>query len=76
MPDLTDMAARWTLEDTSEINCFAVWVESTLTQGVEMTTMLATSWEPLIYRVKPFAGKPLRLRGNPPEARPSPPPIG
>ena len=57
MPDLTGMAAHWTLEDASEINCFAVWVESTLADGVEMTTMLATSWEPLIYRVKPFAGK-------------------
>lgn len=64
MPDLTDMAARWTLEDTSELNCFAVWVESTLTQGVEMTTMLATSWEPLIYRVKPFAGKRGELEFN------------
>jgi len=57
MPDLTDMAGRWTVADTSEINCFAVWVESTLADGVEMTTLLATSWEPLIYRVKPFAGK-------------------
>lgn len=57
MPDLTNMAAAWTLEDTSQLNCFAVWVESTLTDGVEMTTMLATSWEPLIYRVNPFAGK-------------------
>lgn len=57
MPDLSGLAARWSREDTSELNCFVVWVESALTDGVEMTTMLATSWDPLIYRVKPFAGK-------------------
>lgn len=57
MPDLTDLTASWNLIDTSELNCFVVWVESTLTEGVELTSMRTSHWTPLIYRVKPFAAK-------------------
>lgn len=57
MPDLTDLTARWNLEDASQLNCFVVWVESTLTDGVELTSMRTSHWTPLIYRVKPFAAR-------------------
>jgi precorrin-6B methylase 2 len=62
--DLSRMTARWNLEDASNINCFAVWVESTFTEGVTHTTMLASHWKPLIYRVRPFAGKSGELEFN------------
>jgi protein arginine N-methyltransferase 1 len=53
-PDLHNLTARWTLEDANQINCFAVWVEATLTKDIRMTTMRTTSWSPVIYRIKPF----------------------
>lgn len=57
MPDLTDLTARWDLEDASRLNCFVVWMESTLTEGVELTSIRTSHWTPLIYRVEPFAAK-------------------
>jgi SAM-dependent methyltransferase len=54
--NLSDMRARWTIEDASSLNSFVVWVESVMTKGVTHTTVRASHWRPLIYRVKPFQG--------------------
>jgi protein arginine N-methyltransferase 1 len=54
LPNLTNLTARWSLSDTSQINCFAVWAEATLTNGISLSTLRTTSWTPIIYRIKPF----------------------
>jgi type I protein arginine methyltransferase len=56
LPDLTDLSAHWELTDAGEINCFAVWAEASLTEGVSIKTSQTTSWMPMIYRIKPFQG--------------------
>lgn len=53
-PELGNLAARWKLKNTTDINCFAVWAEATLTDGVELSTLDTTSWSPIIYLIKPF----------------------
>ena len=53
-PELRNLAAHWKLKDTTDVNCFAVWVEATLTEGVELSTLDTTSWSPIIYLIKPF----------------------
>ena len=55
IPEFSDLTLQWELDDVSEINCFAVWSEATLTRGVNLTTLKTTSWTPLIYRVAPFS---------------------
>lgn len=54
-PALGNLAARWKLKNTNEVNCFAVWAEATLTEGVELATLDTTSWSPIVYLIKPFA---------------------
>jgi len=53
-PELANLSGRWTLKNTTGINCFAVWTEATLTDGVELSTLDTTSWSPIIYMIKPF----------------------
>ncbi len=53
-PDLNNLTARWELADTREVNCFAVWAEATLTDGLSITTSQTTSWLPMVYRIRPF----------------------
>ena len=53
-PDLSSLTARWELPDARRVNCFAVWAEVTLVNGVSITTRQTTSWFPMIYRIKPF----------------------
>jgi protein arginine N-methyltransferase 1 len=53
-PDLGSLTARWELPDARRVNCFAVWAEVTLINGVSITTRHTTSWFPMIYRIKPF----------------------
>lgn len=53
-PDLSSLTARWELLDARQVNCFAVWAEVTLVNGVSITTRQTTSWFPMIYRIKPF----------------------
>ncbi|HJQ68450.1 MAG TPA: 50S ribosomal protein L11 methyltransferase [Blastocatellia bacterium] len=53
-PELVDLTARWTLKDASGINCFAVWGEMTLTEGLTLSTYDTSSWSPILYLVKPF----------------------
>lgn len=53
-PDLSSLKARWELPDASQVNCFAVWAEVTLINGLRITTRQTTSWMSVIYRVRPF----------------------
>jgi predicted RNA methylase len=53
-PELNDLIARWTLKDAKELNCFAVWGELTLTEGINLSTYETSSWSPVIYMIKPF----------------------
>ncbi len=53
-PDLNGLTARWDLLDARRVNCFAVWADVTLVNGVSITTRETTSWFPMIYRIKPF----------------------
>ena len=54
IPQFSGLTARWEMEDASQVNCFAVWAEAKLTEGVNLTAIRTTSWTPLLYRVKPF----------------------
>ncbi|MEO6786642.1 MAG: class I SAM-dependent methyltransferase [Chthoniobacteraceae bacterium] len=56
-PALGSLTARWPQQDMERINCFAVWAEATLTQGIAVSTMDTPSWSATAYRVKPFAQK-------------------
>ena len=60
-PDLTDLTARWEVRDASEVNCFVIWAEAGLTEGIRLAGIETTSWTPLIYRVRPFTGGPGEL---------------
>ncbi len=53
-PDLGNLIGRWEISDTRRVNCFAVWAEVTLINGVTISTMQTSSWLPMIYRIKPF----------------------
>jgi len=57
MPEFADLTVRWEVEDASKVNCFAVWAEATLAEGISMAGIQTTSWTPLIYRLKPFSGR-------------------
>lgn len=56
IPEFAGLTARWEMKDISDVNCFAVWAEATLTEGVNLTAIRTTSWTPFMYRVKPFSG--------------------
>jgi len=56
-PDLAGLKAAWAIPDTTQVNCFVVWAEATLVNGITITTRQTTSWVPMIYRLKPFAQK-------------------
>jgi protein arginine N-methyltransferase 1 len=60
-PDLANLSARWTIKDTTAINCFVIWAESVLTEGVKIKTSDTSSWTPILYPVKPFKSKKGRL---------------
>src|SRR5215813_9167756 len=53
-PALDGLTARWKLQDTNRINCFAVWADATLTRGIQLATIQGASWSPVIYRIDPF----------------------
>jgi SAM-dependent methyltransferase len=55
-PVLSNLTARWKVNNTSGINCVVTWAEATLTEGVELSTLNTTSWTPLAYMIKPFGG--------------------
>ena len=56
-PALGNLTARWPRQDVARMNCFAVWVEATLTHGIAVSTLDTPSWAAIAYRVKPFAQK-------------------
>lgn len=60
-PDLDSLSARWEMKDTTAVNCFVIWAESILTEGVKIKTLDTTSWNPVVYPIKPFKGKRGRL---------------
>ncbi len=53
---LENLRAKWRIENAASVNCFVVWVESLLTEGVNLSTRETTSWLPNIFRIEPFAG--------------------
>jgi predicted RNA methylase len=53
-PSVADMKACWREQDTTRVNCFAVWVEATLGGGVAVTTIETASWSATAYRIRPF----------------------
>lgn len=59
-PDLSDLVARWALEEGSRADCFAVWPEATLAPGVRLSGWRANAWTPEVYRFLPFT----RSRGE------------
>jgi protein arginine N-methyltransferase 1 len=52
--DMSSMTARWKMSDLSQVNCFAVWAEFTLTDGARLSTVDTSSWSPVVYPIKPF----------------------
>ena len=54
MPDLSNLHASWGQLETKNINCFAVWAEVSLVQGINVETIKTTSWSTTVYRTKPF----------------------
>ncbi len=54
-PEVGSLTARWDQQATSGLNCFAVWVEATLTENVEFKTTDTASWSVTAYRIRPFA---------------------
>lgn len=53
-PELVDLTAKWALKDATELNCFAVWGEMTLTENLTLSTYETSSWSPILYMIKPF----------------------
>lgn len=60
-PDET-LSATWTTGNALSANCFVVWVESRLTEGVTLSTRDTTSWTPTLFRFEPFSDDPGQLR--------------
>lgn len=54
LPDLTNLTASWQQLDATAINCFAVWANATLTDGVRLSSLKTTSWTPVFYRFQRF----------------------
>jgi predicted RNA methylase len=53
-PDMSKMTARWKMSDLSQVNCFAIWAELTLTGDSKLSTVDTSSWSPVVYPIKPF----------------------
>jgi predicted RNA methylase len=55
LPDMSKMTARWKIGDLSQVNCFAVWADLTLTRNARLSTVDTTNWSPVVYPIKPFS---------------------
>ncbi|MDQ3747651.1 MAG: hypothetical protein M3367_01360 [Acidobacteriota bacterium] len=55
-PSLENLRAEWKISNAEPINCFIVWVESRLTENINLSTRETTAWQPNIYRIKPVEG--------------------
>jgi len=53
-PNLNGLKASW--ETREKVDCFLVWVESRLCDGVVLDTRETSSWFPNVYRVEPSGG--------------------
>ena len=58
------LVENWETNTANTANCFAVWVESRLTDGVYLSTRDTTSWTPTLYRFEPFVENPERIHLN------------
>jgi precorrin-6B methylase 2 len=58
MPDLSVLRASWGQLETRGVNCFAVWADISLIDGIDVETINTTSWSAIVYRTKPFAQSP------------------
>jgi protein arginine N-methyltransferase 1 len=56
-PDVGGLHARWKLDDTRKLNCFAAWSTATLVEGVRLSTLRAPSWTPVVYPIEPLKGR-------------------
>lgn len=55
-PSLENLRVKWDVSNAASINCFVVWAESRLTEGVHLSTRRTSSWLPNVYRIEPIAG--------------------
>lgn len=53
-PKLRGLTAKWKLSHATDINCLVVWVESALTEGIELSALDAASWQLTVYAIRPF----------------------
>jgi protein arginine N-methyltransferase 1 len=53
-PRLTGLTARWKMSDLPRVNCFVIWAEATIGEAVNLKTIATSSWNPIVYRIKPF----------------------
>jgi len=54
-PRLDRLTARWKMSDLPSVNCFVIWAEATIGEAVNLKTIATSSWNPIVYRIKPFA---------------------
>lgn len=53
-PKLNRLTARWQMSDLPQINCFVIWAEAAIGEAVHIKTINTSSWNPIVYRIKPF----------------------
>lgn len=53
-PRLDRLTARWEISDLRSVNCFVIWAEATIGEAVHIKTIATSSWNPIVYRIKPF----------------------
>ena len=56
-PEVSRLSASWPAQDVQGVNCFIVWAEASLGNGVKLSTMDTPSWSATIYRTQPFAAE-------------------
>jgi protein arginine N-methyltransferase 1 len=59
-PDETE--AAWTVREAQKINAVALWSEMQLAPGVRLSTLVDTSWAPVLLPVGPFKARRGTLR--------------
>lgn len=54
VPALSNMSAKWKLENVSEANVFLIWAVSELADGIILDNFKTSSWSPVICRFNPL----------------------
>jgi SAM-dependent methyltransferase len=49
--------ASWTVADGRRVNAVALWSEMQLTRGVRLSTLVQTSWAPVLLPIGPFRAR-------------------